>query len=212
MMLGFFSRPTAAAVALLAVVADGARVSVRRGGRQEIISRSRSPLSLLRPSDIIVAESGSELLGFMQCALIGSGFLFLADDLEVAQLEADDEQTRCLLAKQGIGRLPTSKRLWWFGPPGDASNALKSAGFVEVPLAETVRALWPALAFFGTPIFLLPAIIFAFPLLPQSLAFIDELGTPTRIAIAAAPPVLTVALAGQSLLGKTVLSSTGSRR
>ncbi|KAJ1623571.1 hypothetical protein T492DRAFT_1053756 [Pavlovales sp. CCMP2436] len=190
------------------------RPTVRRGTRAEIFSRARSPLSLLRPSDFLIAEDAGEIVGFLQSASIGAGFLFLADDQELASFEADDDDVHmlCALSKQALKKLPVGKRLWWFGSsPGGASEAaLLSAGFEPATLAQTAQALWPGLIFFGTPIFLLPALVFAFPLLPQGLAFVDEASSATRVAIALSPSVITVALAAQAVLGKAVLCGGGT--
>lgn len=200
--------------ALLAELGDAARLTVRRGTRAEILPRCRSPWNLLRPSDILVCEdSAGELLGFLQSASIGAGFLFLADELELAQLEADDESARRELATQAVCRLPVGKRLWWLGSETDTDSlaALRAAGFEPSLLAEATRALWPALAFFGTPIFVVPAFVFAFPLLPQAMLVVGGMGSVERIVLAAAPPILAVAAGTAALLGKTVMRGDGTR-
>lgn len=198
---------------LLAAPARGARLTVRRGTRADILSRSRAPWNLARPSDILVCEEDGRLLGFLQSASIGAGFLFLADELQLAELVAEDAAARRELAKQALSRLPVGKRLWWLGSAADNDSlaALQAAGFEKASIAETARALWPALAFFGTPIFVLPLFIFAFPLLPQLLDFIDSLSLTERAGLAAVPPVLTLAASAAALSGKTAMRGDGSR-
>ncbi|KAG8461827.1 hypothetical protein KFE25_001445 [Diacronema lutheri] len=204
---------SALALALLVAEGSGARLVVRRGTRAEVLPRCRSPLSLVRPSDLLVCEDGGALRGSLQSASIGAGFLFLADELELAQLEADDEQALRTLAAQAVARLPVGKRLWWIGTDADTATvgALTAAGFERASLGEAARALWPALAFFGTPIFLLPALVLAFPLLPQALALVGGLSAAERAALAAAPPVLALAFAAAALVGRIVLRGDGAR-
>jgi hypothetical protein len=194
---------------------NGVRLAIRRGNRAEVFSRSPSPWNLARPSDILVAErspAGSGIAGFLQSASIGAGFLFLADELELAQLQADDEQTRRELAAQAVRRLPVGKRLWWLGSAtSECVDTLQACDFETISLAESAKALWPALAFFGTPIFLLPSLIFAFPFLPQGLELMQDATPSARAALAVAPPVLTSLFAVAALAGKTVLRAEGRR-
>lgn len=212
-MAGGRKSRAAGILALLAGAAHGARLAVRRGTRSEALPRSRSPWNFARPSEILVYEEGpgGELVGFLQSASIGAGFLFLADDLQLAQLEGDDDAARRELAARALALLPVGKRLWWIGKEAD-EPLLRAAGYAPSSAAEAARALWPALALFGAPVALLPGAILALPLLPQAPDLLAGVGAAERAALAAAPPALAAALAAAALLGKAVLRGDGTAR
>jgi hypothetical protein len=200
-------------LAVTACSAAGAKLAIRRGVRAEIVSRSRAPWNFVRPSDILIAERPPETLGFLQSSSIGAGFLYLADDLQLVELQASDESVRAELAVQAVRRLPTGKRLWWLGAPSDAcADALEAAGFERVSAGESARALWPALAFFATPIALAPSLGLAFLLRTAGLAALAELEPAQLAALACAPPALGAAALAAALRGTTILRAAGTRR
>ena len=59
----------------------------------------------------MIAARQERTLGFLQSSSIGAGFLYLADDLQLVELQVDDAAVRAERAARALSRLPVGKRL-----------------------------------------------------------------------------------------------------